>query len=224
MPKFQYTARNLNGAKVTGQIEADAVGAASRLLENRDLFPIDVWNIEDNESASLHDFLDRLALVSDADQVGAGPGVTLMTIHCAKGLEYPVVLLAGMEENLFPHAMSTQDPDDVEEERRLCYVAMTRAEDRLYLTNATLRRIHGQARYNPPSRFLDEIPTDLIVGRVERSREPKVLPESAWSGGDPPVARTGPRDRATICSRTQTFHEPFVKPTQAPTAAKAASR
>ncbi len=106
-------------------------------------------------------FLDRSALVSDADDVGAQPGVTLMTVHCAKGLEYPVVFLVGLEENLFPHAMSVGDEEDVEEERRLCYVAMTRARKLLFLTHAQFRRTHGAFLPSRPSRFLEETPEAL---------------------------------------------------------------
>jgi DNA helicase-2/ATP-dependent DNA helicase PcrA len=107
-------------------------------------------------------FLDRSALVSDADEVGAQPGVTMMTVHCAKGLEFPVVFIVGMEENLFPHAMSLDDDEGVEEERRLCYVAMTRARQRLFLTHAQFRRMHGAFLPARPSRFLEETPEALI--------------------------------------------------------------
>ena len=114
------------------------------------------------DEGGLIGFLDRSALVSDADEVGAQPGVTLMTVHCAKGLEYPVVFIVGMEENLFPHAMSVGDEEDIEEERRLCYVAMTRARQRLFLTHAQYRRMHGAFLPARPSRFLEETPEELI--------------------------------------------------------------
>lgn len=114
------------------------------------------------DEGGLIGFLDRSALVSDADEVGAQPGVTLMTVHCAKGLEYPVVFIVGMEENLFPHAMSIGNDEDIEEERRLCYVAMTRARKRLFLTHAQYRRMHGAFLPSRPSRFLEEVPEDLI--------------------------------------------------------------
>jgi DNA helicase-2/ATP-dependent DNA helicase PcrA len=117
---------------------------------------------EEAEVPSVADFLERLALVSDADDVGREPGVSLMTIHCAKGLEFQVVFLPGLEENLFPHARSVNHPDDLEEERRLCYVAMTRARDRLFLSRAETRMVQGVRTPNPPSRFLDEIPRDLL--------------------------------------------------------------
>jgi DNA helicase-2/ATP-dependent DNA helicase PcrA len=111
---------------------------------------------------TLQAFLDRSALVADADEVGQSPGVTLMTIHCAKGLEYPYVFLVGMEEQLFPHAMVGDAEDDVEEERRLCYVAITRAMRRLFVTHARLRRVQGAFLPRRPSRFLDEIPRELV--------------------------------------------------------------
>ena len=128
----------------------------------RSLVSAAVEYVEETPDASLVGFLDRLALVSDADEVGRGPGVTLMTIHCAKGLEYPVVFLVGLEENLFPHTMSSGSDEDLEEERRLCYVALTRAKRRLLLGCAQFRRIQGALLPNPPSRFLDEIPADLV--------------------------------------------------------------
>jgi DNA helicase-2/ATP-dependent DNA helicase PcrA len=117
---------------------------------------------EESEDASLEDFLDRSALVADADEVGQRPGVTLMTVHCAKGLEYPIVFVAGLEENLFPHPMSSGSDEDLEEERRLCYVAMTRAKQRLLLSHAGHRRLQGTYLPSRPSRFLDEIPHELI--------------------------------------------------------------
>jgi DNA helicase-2/ATP-dependent DNA helicase PcrA len=114
------------------------------------------------ESPTLLGFLDRSALVSDADEVGARPGVTLMTVHNAKGLEFPVVFLAGLEENVFPHSRSRGSDDDIEEERRLCYVAITRARDRLCLSRAMSRLLQGVPQSNEPSRFLEEIPVALI--------------------------------------------------------------
>ncbi|MEW8979577.1 MAG: UvrD-helicase domain-containing protein [Symbiobacterium sp.] len=108
-------------------------------------------------------FLSTVALLTDADQVGEGQNkVTLMTLHSAKGLEFPVVFLVGMEEGVFPHSRSLTDEVQMEEERRLCYVGMTRARYRLYLTHAVSRNLWGQENYNNPSRFLDEIPEELI--------------------------------------------------------------
>jgi DNA helicase-2/ATP-dependent DNA helicase PcrA len=113
---------------------------------------------------SLAEFLDHAALVSDADSYSAEARVTLMTLHAAKGLEFPLVFLAGMEEGLFPHSRTLTDPEQMEEERRLCYVGMTRAMDTLLLTRARYRRRYGNdsPESSMPSRFLDEVPARLI--------------------------------------------------------------
>ncbi len=113
---------------------------------------------------TLADFLDHAALVSDTDKINPDARVTLMTLHAAKGLEFPVVLLAGLEENLFPHSRTLNDPAQMEEERRLCYVGMTRAMDALVLTRARYRRRYGNdmPEASIPSRFLEEVPAHLI--------------------------------------------------------------
>ena len=125
-----------------------------------------------DESRDLVDlFLEQVTLLSEADTVdSASDRVPLMTVHVAKGLEFKRVFVVGLEEGIFPHFASLEDPAAIEEERRLCYVAMTRAMERLTLCNATLRRLHGSVRYNPPSRFLAEIPEELITGRRIRPR------------------------------------------------------
>jgi DNA helicase-2/ATP-dependent DNA helicase PcrA len=116
----------------------------------------------DTRGESLRDFLDHAALVSDTDQYKAEAEVTLMTMHSAKGLEFPLVFIAGLEENLFPHSRASQDQAELEEERRLCYVAITRAEKYLYLTHAMTRRVYGESMEAEPSRFLNEFPIELI--------------------------------------------------------------
>jgi ATP-dependent DNA helicase UvrD/PcrA len=114
---------------------------------------------------TLQDYLEQVALVTDLDSYDTSlDRVTLMTLHAAKGLEFPVVFMTGMEEGLFPHSRVGEKEDDVEEERRLCYVGITRAMEKLYLTHARRRRIYGSYQYNPRSRFLDEIPPQLLVG------------------------------------------------------------
>ena len=113
---------------------------------------------EQNPEARLIDFLDQVALVSDVDELEEESGrVSLLTIHSAKGLEFPVVFLVGMEEGLFPHSRTLESQDDIEEERRLCYVGMTRAKERLYVTSARRRRVFGSQRFNTVSRFVGEI-------------------------------------------------------------------
>ncbi|MES4888333.1 DNA helicase PcrA [Streptomyces sp. NPDC096012] len=117
---------------------------------------------EDGEQATLADFLEQVALVADSDQIPDeedGDGViTLMTLHTAKGLEFPVVFLTGMEDGVFPHMRALGENKELEEERRLAYVGITRARERLYLTRSAMRSAWGQPSYNPPSRFLEEIP------------------------------------------------------------------
>jgi DNA helicase-2/ATP-dependent DNA helicase PcrA len=118
---------------------------------------------EVNEDKTLDGFLDRVSLVSDVDDYDDKSNrVSLMTLHCAKGLEFPVVFLVGMEDGLFPHHRRGEGTEDLEEERRLCYVGMTRAQEKLYLTNAERRRVFGSERFNFPSRFIEEIPPELM--------------------------------------------------------------
>ncbi|UWE12671.1 DNA helicase PcrA [Actinacidiphila bryophytorum] len=121
----------------------------------------------EDEPGTLADFLERVALVADSDQIPdddaeAGGVITLMTLHTAKGLEFPVVFLTGMEDGVFPHMRALGQVKELEEERRLAYVGITRARERLYLTRSMMRSAWGQPSYNPPSRFLEEIPESLI--------------------------------------------------------------
>jgi superfamily I DNA/RNA helicase len=116
-----------------------------------------------NEAETVDEFLEQISLVADTDDLDDdATSVTLMTLHSAKGLEFPVVFLIGLEDGIFPHLRSLTEPDQLEEERRLAYVGITRARRRLYLTHAWSRTLFGGTQYNPPSRFLDEIPTDLV--------------------------------------------------------------
>ncbi len=113
---------------------------------------------------TVEEFLEQVSLVSDSDDIEEDDSaVILMTLHAAKGLEFPVVFMLGLEDGIFPHLRALTDPDELEEERRLCYVGITRAEQRLYLTHAWSRMLFGQSQYNPPSRFLDEIPAELMT-------------------------------------------------------------
>ena len=150
---------------------------------------------EDNETgevATLSNFLERVSLVADSDQIptGAEHGgvVTLMTLHTAKGLEFPVVFLTGMEEGIFPHQRALGSATELEEERRLAYVGMTRAMKRLYLSRAVARSTWGQPNYNPESRFLAEIPAELVDRQGE---EPGPLGLSG-SGYTRPEKRDAP--------------------------------
>ncbi|GAA1765121.1 UvrD-helicase domain-containing protein [Streptomonospora arabica] len=140
---------------------------------------------------TLVDFLEQVSLVADTDQIpdadGSGGVVTLMTLHAAKGLEFPVVFLTGMEDGVFPHMRTLGEKSELEEERRLAYVGITRAQERLYLSRSAVRSAWGAPSFNPPSRFLDEVPTDLVDWRRA---------ESALAAAAQPRGRTpspGPR-------------------------------
>jgi DNA helicase-2/ATP-dependent DNA helicase PcrA len=125
---------------------------------------------------TLADFLEQVALVADADQVPSDDGsdgvVTLMTLHTAKGLEFPVVFLTGLEDGVFPHMRSMGDPKELEEERRLAYVGITRAERRLYLSRSNVRSAWGSPEFYPPSRFLDDVPDELVDWHGDPQRRP----------------------------------------------------
>ncbi len=138
--------------------------ALSRIENLRELISAAQDFTQRSEDTSLHAFLDMVSLLTDVDESlkETGGKVTLMTLHMAKGLEFPVVFIAGMEEGLFPHGRAYTDPEELEEERRLCYVGMTRAKRRLFLTTAVQRRLYGAESFNLPSRFLEEIKPHLL--------------------------------------------------------------
>ena len=149
---------------------------ASRVENLAELHSVAGAFAADAPGGTLADFLERVALVADSDQVPAegerGGQVTLMTVHTAKGLEFPVVFVTGMEDGTFPHQRSLGDESELEEERRLAYVAITRARERLYLTRAAVRSAWGTPQEMPPSRFLDDIPAELLdVRRAATSGE-----------------------------------------------------
>jgi DNA helicase-2/ATP-dependent DNA helicase PcrA len=174
----------------------------SRIENIRELVTVTTKYDAEAFEPSLSGFLEQVALVSDLDSLDASAdAVTLMTLHSAKGLEFPVVFLAGMEEGLFPHMRSLQSDRDLEEERRLCYVGMTRARQKLYLTHAYRRSLFGSSSVTRPSRFLGEVPKEVLEGSFES--EPRVdmavhrarsehAPRKLWDGGPqfpaPPAA------------------------------------
>ena len=154
--------------------------ALSRQENLRELAGVAKEFEESGEDPTLANFLERVALITDTDvSSGEETGVTFMTLHNAKGLEFPVVFIAGMEEGVFPHIRSLSEPDQLEEERRLCYVGLTRAMQRLYLLNAWSRNLWGGVTYNPPSRFLAEIPDHLLH---QAARHDPVAPPRGRSG------------------------------------------
>lgn len=146
--------------KAEGEIEAE-----TRMENIQELINKAAAYEEDSQHPSLDEFLEQVALVADIDNVDSSEDrVTLMTLHSAKGLEFPKVYLAGMEDGVFPGmmAVSSDDPTDMEEERRLCYVGITRAKKELVITAARKRMTHGETRYCKPSRFVEEIPAELL--------------------------------------------------------------
>jgi DNA helicase-2/ATP-dependent DNA helicase PcrA len=144
------------------------------------------------EFATVAEFLEQVALVADSDQIDDDAGsVTLMTLHTAKGLEYPVVFLVGMEEGIFPHVRTLTEPDELEEERRLAYVGITRAKEKLYLSHAWSRTLFGSSQYNPPSRFVEEIPAPLVthVGERRSSGRQSWREDRRWRDDDAGAGR-----------------------------------
>lgn len=126
-----------------------------------------------NPTGTIEDFLEQVALVNDVDSFEQEESkVTLMTLHAAKGLEFPIVFLGGLEEGLFPHSRTLMNPEEIEEERRLAYVGITRAEKELYISNATTRTVFGRTSSYLPSRFIDEIPAELVDGLRAKRRIP----------------------------------------------------
>src|SRR3954447_18356398 len=180
----------------------------------------------DPAEPGLPDFLERVALVADSDQIpdqdaaaGDAGVVTLMTLHTAKGLEFPVVFLTGLEDGVFPHMRSLGDQPELEEERRLAYVGLTRAQQRLYVTRAVVRSAWGAPAHNPASRFLDELPVDLVDWRRTESAQTSWnrpvlssgLPGS--SGGSPAPRRFGTAAvRADADARGQKREVPSLSP------------
>ncbi len=149
------------------------------------------------EFTRLEEFLEQVALVADTDDLDDDNRVVLMTLHSAKGLEFPAVFLVGMEEGVFPHSRALTEPVELEEERRLAYVGITRAQQRLFVAHAWSRQLFGSTSYNPPSRFLDEIPTQLmeqvgaVSGRSSYGRQ-SYRARDEWS--NPPPYRRVDRD------------------------------
>jgi len=167
---MEYLRQGAKKQKITELIDeiANTTGYKKFILDGTEEGEMRWENIEELKSVatratSLEEFLEQVALVSDIDNYDtSADAVTLMTLHNAKGLEFPVVFIVGLEEGLFPHVNSMFEPAELEEERRLCYVGMTRARKRLYLTYASSRMLFGAVQSNSPSRFISEIPEELI--------------------------------------------------------------
>ena len=176
----------LNKTGIKKELESEKSIEADIRLENLEEFKSITKNFEEREGlVSLEDFLNEISLVSDIEEHKNNPDkITLMTMHSVKGLEFDVVFVVGMEESIFPHANSSFDKQDLEEERRLCYVAITRAKKKLYLVNAKRRMLFGRDSINPPSRFIEEIDS-VYIEETENNKMPKKIDkESMLNDGD----------------------------------------
>jgi len=168
----------LDGSGYLAELEAEQTVESAGRLENLGEL---VGSAEEFETVDA--FLEQIALVADTDEIDEDDSrVILMTLHSAKGLEYPVVFLVGCEDGVFPHLRALTDPDELEEERRLAYVGITRARERLFVTHSWARNLFGSTQYNPPSRFLDEIPTELVEQRGSGRRVSGRLSERGERG------------------------------------------
>ena len=169
MPISELIKTTLKKTGYTKALEQENTIEAENRIENLEEFlTVAIEFEEEYAENSLSEFLEGITLSSDIDKVEENEdSVTLMTLHSAKGLEYPVVFLVGMEEGIFPGYKSISEPKELEEERRLCYVGITRAKEHLYMTCSKQRTIFGSTSYNPVSRFLKEIPEDLLEGYKE---------------------------------------------------------
>jgi DNA helicase-2/ATP-dependent DNA helicase PcrA len=143
-------------------LRAEKTDEADGRIENLQELVNAAVDYDEQGLEGLREFIDHSALVSDQDEYKRDAPVTLMTAHSAKGLEFPVVFIVGLEDGLFPHSRSATDPAELEEERRLAYVAITRAEQFLYVTHAMKRRVYGEELASEPSQFLNEMPIDLL--------------------------------------------------------------
>jgi DNA helicase-2/ATP-dependent DNA helicase PcrA len=154
------------------ELETDrSIEAQGRIENIQELSGVAMETAARDPDAGLAEFLELVSLVGDQDEYDEDEStVTLMTLHIAKGLEFPVVFVVGMEDGVSPHFRSMTDTHELEEERRLAYVGITRAQQRLYLTHAWSRTLYGQTNYNPPSRFLGEIPEALLDAKESETR------------------------------------------------------
>ncbi len=173
---------------------------------------------EQNAGATLADYLDSITLMSDLDRYESQKGVTLMTLHAAKGLEYKVVFLAGMEEGILPHSQSRDEDDDIEEERRLCYVGMTRAREQLYCMHSLERRLHGQFREQSPSPFLSEIPEEVTeaVRLGRRSWSAAAMPPLSRAAARPPHSRDAAKNISSFFGGPVQLDSAAIKTAAAP--------
>ena len=190
-PLGQRVAAVLDGAGLREALRREGTAEAESRLENLDELVVAAEEFAARpEGGDLGGFLDSVALIADVDELQeARPAVTLMTLHSAKGLEFPAVFLTGLEEGVFPHGRALDDEEGIEEERRLAYVGLTRAKERLFLSYAAERRLGGYAGLREPSRFLLEMPGEAVVPIGGRRAGRRARSAAAWPGR---VSEPGP--------------------------------
>ena len=186
MTAFDLLEGLINDSGYVDDLQSQGTEEAENRIENiEELYNAVRQFQETNEDASLEGFLANASLASDLDNLQEGQkAVSLMTLHSAKGLEFPVVFLVGLEQGLFPHNRTLQDPKALEEERRLCYVGITRAQEQLFLTHARQRRLWGDREPAIPSQFLAELPEELITTNVKKSQKTSKLQVVSGGAGD----------------------------------------
>ncbi|HEY9410793.1 MAG TPA: 3'-5' exonuclease, partial [Jiangellaceae bacterium] len=184
--------------------ESDDPQDETRIENLRELVAVAGEYETGDTDGTLTGFLERVSLVADADDIPEGEDhggvVTLMTLHTAKGLEFPVVFLTGLEDGVFPHQRSLSEPRELEEERRLAYVGLTRARERLYLSRATVRSAWGAPSHNPASRFLPEIPEDLVEWRRTEADQTRWTSPPPTSTARPRASSGGPKRAVPVLS------------------------
>ncbi len=219
LPVTQLAELTLKTTRYLAELEEDTSMEAQSRAENvRELLTVTTRFELEAEDRSLSSFLESVALVSDLDGLVSGAeAITLMTLHSAKGLEFPVVFLVGMEEGIFPHSRSLSTDKELEEERRLCYVGITRAERKVYLSHAYRRTLYGSMSNNPPSRFLKEIPPELFEGFTGYGKPAKVAPgpsqRKLWVDGPSlpvsPTSKVAPSAPSLFRAGQKVSHEMF---------------
>jgi DNA helicase-2/ATP-dependent DNA helicase PcrA len=199
LASWRMAALSLNTAELFDRVLADL--SYKEYIDDESEEGEDRWgNVEELRrlavefSHSLDEFLENVALVSDQDTITEGNVPTLLTLHAAKGLEFGAVFIVGLDDGILPHSRSFDEPEGMEEERRLFYVGITRAKDKLYLIRAIQRGGRGAAEETYPSRFLDDVPTELLIGRTRtgRSLRGRGAPETLWA------ARSRPETASTL--------------------------
>lgn len=202
LPIADFVDKVMRDSGYLAELEADSDPLAPNRIENLKELVSDAKKFAETEvENTLEEFLSRVSLLTDSDKTEDGDDqVTVMTLHSAKGLEFPIVFLAGLEEGIFPHVRTLMDEREIEEERRLCYVGITRAERKLYISNARQRMIYGNIVHYSPSRFLDEIPPELMerYAPARPSYAAPIQPQKRSFGAATMPPQAAPKPQMTI--------------------------